>query len=76
MVRCPTLRMREWLTTLLSFNSPTSAGVVSEQLFHITDWFPTLAKLADISLEEDSVIDGVDQTGAHPPHIQSFNIQD
>ena len=40
-----------------------AAGSISKELFHITDWFPTLAKLASIKLDKHpALLDGVDQT--------------
>ena len=36
-------------------------GVVTSQLFHITDWLPTIAGL--VGLETQLKLDGVDQSG-------------
>jgi arylsulfatase len=39
-----------------------AAGQVSNEIVHITDWFPTLAAMAGISVPDDRVIDGKDQS--------------
>ena len=43
--------------------SPPKRGVVSNQLFHITDWLPTLLRAAGVSSEKIHrlALDGVDQ---------------
>ena len=38
-----------------------SKNVTSDALFHITDWLPTLAKIANVKPKKE--LDGVDQTG-------------
>lgn len=38
-----------------------AAGQRSNEIFHITDWFTTLLKLAGLPIPEDRVIDGKDQ---------------
>jgi arylsulfatase len=46
------------------------AGPVSDDLMHVTDWFPTLLRAAGAAAPADRVLDGVDQldwlTGAAP----------
>jgi arylsulfatase A-like enzyme len=37
------------------------AGVVSDEIMHITDWFTTLVRAAGATLPDDRVIDGIDQ---------------
>lgn len=37
------------------------AGKVSDDLMHITDWFPTLLHAAGADLPDDRIIDGIDQ---------------
>ncbi|MGN6221099.1 MAG: sulfatase-like hydrolase/transferase [Microbacterium sp.] len=37
-------------------------GVVSNEICHVTDWFPTLAAAAGAAVPQDRVIDGVEQT--------------
>lgn len=49
------------------------AGATSNEPLHVTDWYPTLLKLAGGSLEQQLPIDGVDvwpmlTTGAKNPH--------
>jgi arylsulfatase len=39
-----------------------AAGRKSDEIVHITDWFPTLLAMAGISVPDDRVIDGKDQT--------------
>jgi arylsulfatase len=39
----------------------TRRGEVSDDIMHITDWFPTLLGAAGASVPEDRVIDGIDQ---------------
>ncbi len=39
-----------------------AAGRTSNEIMHITDWFTTLVKMAGLSVPEDRVIDGKDQS--------------
>ena len=39
-----------------------AAGRRSDEIVHITDWFPTLANMAGVTVPDDRVIDGKDQT--------------
>lgn len=39
-----------------------SVGQVSNEIVHITDWFPTLAAMAGIAVPDDRVIDGKNQS--------------
>jgi arylsulfatase A-like enzyme len=38
-----------------------TAGAVSDDILHITDWFPTILRAAGVAAPDDRVIDGVDQ---------------
>jgi arylsulfatase len=38
------------------------AGVVSNEIVHVTDVMPTLARMAGARMPEDRIVDGVDQT--------------
>jgi arylsulfatase len=37
-------------------------GKKSNEIMHITDWFTTLLKMADIPVPDDRIIDGIDQS--------------
>jgi arylsulfatase len=37
------------------------AGEVSDEIMHITDWFPTLLHAAGVAVPTDRIIDGIDQ---------------
>lgn len=39
-----------------------AAGKKSDEIVHITDWFPTLTAMAGLSVPDDRVIDGQDQS--------------
>lgn len=47
---------------LLRWPGHVPAGVRSNEIVHVTDLYPTIARLADATLPCDRAIDGVDQT--------------